>query len=177
MSGRVVWITGLSGAGKSSLAGALAQRLRREGRPVAVLDGDELRWVWGGGDVRQDYGRAARVELALRYGRLAVVLSRQGLDVVVATISLFGEVHRWNRSNLPGYLEVYLRVPLEELRRRDPKDLYRRHDLGEVRDMAGLDLAVDEPVAPDLLFDFAPDRGVDALAEAVMLRLQQGPRP
>ena len=175
MSGRVVWITGLSGAGKSSLAGEVARRLRRSGRAVAVLDGDELRKVFAAAATAQDYGRPQRVELALRYGRLAEVLARQELDVVVATISLFAEVHRWNRDHLAGYLEVYLHVPLEELRRRDPKGLYGRYDRGELRDVAGLDLPVDEPSSPDLLFDFAPGQGVHLIADEVMGRLQQGP--
>ena len=171
MSGRVVWVTGLSGAGKSTLASEVAERLRRAGRPVAVLDGDELRWVWGA-DTTPAYGRAARLELALCYARLAAALSRQGLDVIVATISLFKEVHGWNRANLPQYVEVYLRAPLEELRRRDPKGLYHRYDAGEAADIAGLDLAIDEPLSPDLLLDVAPGRTVTLLADEVVSHMQ-----
>jgi adenylylsulfate kinase len=69
--------------------------------------------------------------------------------VVTATISLFNEIHEWNRATLPGYFEVYLKVPIDELRRRDPKGIYRRFDAGELTHVAGLDLPIDEPEAAD----------------------------
>ncbi|NCY22974.1 adenylyl-sulfate kinase, partial [bacterium] len=69
----------------------------------------------------------------------------------IATISLFREVHQWNRQNLPGYFEIYLKVPIEELRRRDSKGIYKKFDTGEIQNVAGLDLQVDEPAKPDLL--------------------------
>ena len=87
-----------------------------------MLDGDELREVFGAttpGD--ENHGREARLQLAFQYTHLCRVLASQGLVVVVATISMFKEIHKWNRDNLPGYFEVYLNVPIDELRRRDPK--------------------------------------------------------
>ena len=117
---RVVWITGLSGAGKSTLATALVAHLRTPGEFVVRLDGDELREVFGLAAVNgQSHGREARLALAMQYSRLCRVMASQGLTVVIATISLFKEVHVWNRANLPGYFEVFLKMPIEELRRRE----------------------------------------------------------
>ena len=176
MNGRVIWITGLSGAGKTSLAEHLAERFRIDGHAVVVLDGDALRQVFGeGGTPASAYGRPARMALALRYGQLAGLVAAQGIDVIVATISLFAEVHAWNRAHLPGYVEVYLRAPLKELRRRDPKGLYRRYDAGETTDVAGLDLAIDEPRSPDVLLDVAPGRTVALLADEVVSHLERKP--
>jgi adenylylsulfate kinase len=101
------------------------------------------------------------------------MIARQGLTVVVGTIALFAEVHEWNRANQPGYFEVYLRVPLDELRRRDPKGLYRRFDAGDLNNVAGLDLPVDEPVAPDLLLDYVPGLGPDTTLSIVLGKLAQ----
>lgn len=151
MVGSVIWITGLSGAGKSTLAHELVTDLQKDGQPVLLLDGDELRSVFAAEHVT-DYDRTARLNLALQYARLCRMLARQGQIVVIATISLFREVHDWNRANQPSYLEIYLDVPLNELRRRDPKGLYRRHAEGEASNVASLDFPVDEPVAPDLHF-------------------------
>lgn len=166
---KVYWITGLSGAGKSTLASALVSRLRAQGDNVVMLDGDELRKIFGATKANsENHGREGRMKLALQYSELCKVLASQGLTVVIATISLFGEVHDWNRVNLPGYFEVYLKVPLEELRRRDPKGIYRRFDAGELTDVAGLDLAVDEPEAADWVVEFSPDRSVESIAQELI---------
>lgn len=144
----VYWITGLSGAGKSTLCGELVAHLRQKNRPVVSLDGDELRQALAAGDA---YSAKERLQLAKRYGHLCRLISAQGVDVVIATISLFREVHRWNRANLPGYVEIFLDVPIEELSRRDPKTIYARAAKGELTSVAGVDFAVEYPEAPDVL--------------------------
>jgi len=165
-AGQVIWVTGLSGAGKSTLATEVVNRLRAQGDAVVMLDGDELREVFGAAAANtKNHGREGRLALALQYAYLCHVIASQGLTVVIATISLFKEVHTWNRANLPGYFEVYLRVPVEELRRRDPKGIYRRFDSGELTDVAGLDLAIDVPAQADWVVEFDSERSVEILAE------------
>ena len=167
--GRVIWITGLSGAGKSTVAHEVVARLRASGNAVVMLDGDELREVFGAVAVNaENHGREGRLALAMRYAHLCRVIASQGLTVVIATISLFKEVHSWNRGNLPGYFEVYLKVPVEELRRRDPKEIYRRFDGGELNNVAGLDLSIDEPEAADWIVEFDPGRTVTILADELI---------
>ena len=169
MSGRVIWITGLSGAGKSTLAHEVVACLRATGEAVVMLDGDELREVFGAVAANaQNHGREGRLALAMQYAHLCRVIAAQGLTVVIATISLFREVHAWNRANLPGYFEGYLKVPVEELRRRDPKGIYRRFDAGKLTHVAGLDLPIDEPKAADWIGGGDPERSVAALAEELI---------
>lgn len=166
MPGRVIWITGLSGAGKSTLAHEVVSNLRLANKAVVMLDGDELREVFGAVAANtRNHGREGRLALAMQYARLCRIIAEQGLIVVIATISLFREVHEWNRANLPGYFEVYLKVPLEELRRRDPKGIYRRYDAGELTDVAGLDMPIDEPEAADWIVKFDSELTVTLLAE------------
>lgn len=170
---KVIWITGLSGAGKTTLASKLVDLLRAQNEAVVMLDGDELREVFGAVAANdKNHGREGRLALAMQYAHLCRVIANQGMTVVIATISLFKEVHAWNRENLPGYFEVYLKVPLEELRLRDPKGIYRRFDAGELTDVAGLDLFVDEPEAADKTIEFVPGRSVDALADELMTILK-----
>lgn len=171
--GRVVWITGLSGAGKSTLAQKVVQRLRiQDGAHVVLLDGDELRAVFGAVAAgANNHGREGRLALAMQYAHLCRMLATQGVTVVIATISLFQEVHAWNRANLPGYFEVYLKVPVDELRRRDPKGIYQKFDAGTLSHVAGLDLPVDEPLAPDWLVEFDPHRSVEALADELLAKV------
>jgi len=174
LCGQVVWITGLSGAGKSTLAHEVVGRLRDSRQSVVMLDGDELREVFGAVvNNIQNHGREGRLALAMQYAHLCRILAAQGLTVVIATISLFREVHTWNRSNLAGYFEVYLKVPVDELRRRDPKGIYRRFDAGELTHVAGLDLPIDEPEAADWVVAFEPGRSVSTLAEDFLKRLNE----
>ena len=109
----------------------------------------------------------------MQYAHLCRVIASQGLTVVIATISLFREVHDWNRANLPGYFEVYLQVPLDELRRRDPKGIYRRFDAGELANVAGLDLPIDEPKAADWVVEFKSGQTVTLLADNLMTIFKQ----
>jgi len=148
--GRVYWITGLSGAGKTTLGRQLWRRLRAAGRSAILLDGDALR-----GAIAEDldHDLESRRRSAMRNARLCRLLASQGDDVVCSTISLFHEIQRWNRQNIPGYCEIYLRVPLEELRRRDSKGLYGGAARGDTSNVVGLDVAAELPKAPDLILD------------------------
>ena len=150
LPGRVFWITGLSGAGKTTLGRELWSQLRAAGRPATFLDGDALRVVIAD-DLSHDAGHRRRS--AMRNARLCRLLAEQGTDVVCATISLFHDVQRWNRENIPGYHEIYLRVPIEELRRRDSKGIYAGAERGNMRDVVGLDVPAEAPEAPDLVLD------------------------
>ena len=176
--GRTIWITGLSGAGKSTLAVELTGKLRALDQVVVMLDGDELREVFGAAAANaQNHGRDGRLALAMQYARLCRVMAVQGMTVVIATISLFREVIAWKSGIFPGYFEVYLKVPVEELRRRDPKGIYRRFDAGELANVTGLDLSFDEPEAADLIFEFLPGQTVDAMADALIDQLTERKSP
>ncbi len=163
--GRVFWITGLSGSGKTTLGRELCSRLRAAGRPVAFLDGDALRFA-----IAEDLGYSAgdRRRSAMRNARLCRLLAEQGADVVCATISLFHEVQRWNRENIPGYREIYLRVPIDELRRRDSKGIYSGAQHGDGCDVVGLDVQAEVPEAPDLVLDNYGALDVVAAADRII---------
>jgi adenylylsulfate kinase len=98
-SGAVIWVTGLAGTGKSTVAALAGERLAARGRRPILLDGDVLRDVLGG---QLGYQPEARRALAERYARLAKELAAQGFDVICATISMFHAVQAWNRANIPG---------------------------------------------------------------------------
>lgn len=174
MPGRVVWITGLSGSGKSTLATEVVGQLRALRNDVIRLDGDELREVFAAESIKlQRHDRDGRLMLAMQYASLCRLLSMQGFTVVIATISMFREVYAWNRANVPGYFEVYLKVPIEELRRRDPKGIYRRFDAGDLLNVAGLDLPVDEPEQADFEVKFEASQSVTELSHALIQHIRK----
>lgn len=172
--GAVVWITGVSGAGKTALGEEVSRHLRAGGHHVVFLDGDRLREVFGPlGLSSGTYVKSARAELAMMYARLCRELAGQGSIVVIATISLFASVHEWNRAHLPRYVEVFLDVDVSELRVRDPKGLYKRYFAGELEGMVGLDVEAEIPATPDVWIKIPPHRSVVELAETVLAKITE----
>ena len=164
-SGRVFWITGLSGSGKTTVGRELWRRLRASGRSVIFLDGDALRAA-----IAEDLGHSAdnRRLSAMRNARLCRLLAAQGADVVCATISMFHEVQRWNRENISGYREIYLRVPLDELRRRDSKGIYAAGQRGDAQDIVGVDVPAEFPETPDLVLDNYGELDIATAVERIL---------
>ena len=103
------------------------------------------------------------------------MLAAQGFDVVCATISLFHSVQRWNRANIPNYFEIYLRVPFEELTRRDSKGIYS-HALGGASNVVGLDISMEEPETPDLVLENYGDIDPYHALETVWRQIVAPPR-
>jgi len=167
-NGTVLWVTGLAGAGKSTIGRLLFERLRERCANSVLLDGDRLREVFGN-DL--GHGREARVASAMRNARLCKLLSDQGLHVVCSTISMFHACQAWNRERIPGYREIYVRAPMAVLRLRDPHGIYSRAERGEIRDVVGVDIPAEEPERPDLVLDNDGTRPAAELAELAWRRL------
>ena len=164
MSG-VIWITGLSAAGKTTLGNIVKDKIIEKHLSCIMLDGDVLRDCL---DVKGLNTKEDRKKLAYTYSRFAKMLASQGVNVVVGTNALFKEIHVWNRENIDNYFEVFLDVPMEELRRRDPKGIYKRFYNGEITDVAGLDIEVDFPKNPDYLVKYNPEQSPDNTASLVI---------
>ena len=176
--GLVIWITGLSGAGKSSIARDLVRRLKSAGDAgVVLLDGDQVRGAVGDPGIGHD--RASRLTNALRICRFAKLLADQDLKVVVATMSLFKEIHAWNRLHLHDYFEVYVKVELDVLKARDARGLYSHAARGDVGDVVGIHVPYDEPESPDLIVDNGEMVVTfDALAQQIQEALRaRAPKP
>jgi cytidine diphosphoramidate kinase len=167
--GGVIWITGLSGAGKSTLAEIVVEELRSQNIPAVLLDGDQLRGVFNATTSGSaNHSHTARMSLAFQYARLCNVIASQGITVVIATISLFRDVHKWNRDNTPSYFEAYLKVPIEELYKRDPKGIYSKYDAGLLTNVAGLDVKIEEPESPDWQMEFDPSATPESVASNLL---------
>ena len=173
MEGKVIWITGLSGAGKTTVANALQQSFKESGLLSILLDGDILRAIFEVKDNKSDsYVRQERIKLSYKYAQLCKNLSSQGFIVIIATVSMFNEIYTWNRKNLINYFEVYLNVPIKELIKRDPKNIYKKFYSRTISDVAGLDLEVDYPTHAHLIVDFKPSLTPSKIAAVIIENLK-----
>lgn len=165
----VVWIIGLSGAGKTTLAEAVAAKLREAGGSAVLIDGDRVRDLFD-----NDLGHTMddRRKNGARICKLGKFLDEQGVNVVCAILSLFPEQREWNRKNLKNYLEVFIDAPLPDLKTRDSKGLYRRFEKGEIRDVAGLDIEFPRPANADIVIPNDSSReALLAYAEPIAVRM------
>ena len=139
------WITGLSGAGKTTLSLLLKDYATLNNYHVIYLDGDELRNLFN----EAGYTVQDRINLAKKYSNLCKYLVDQGCIVVIGVMALFSEIHQWNRKNINNYREIFIDVPMSELFKRDPKGLYKS-SLDGKKNIAGLDLQIEVPENPNL---------------------------
>ena len=187
----VYWITGLSGAGKTSVGKLLYEKMKQKYPNIVFLDGDVLREVFGN-DL--GYTREERIKCAMRYARLCRMLQEQGMNVICCTISMFDEIRSWNSVHIANYREIYVKVSMEELVRRNQKGLYSAsmealkkqnqkdlystsaEDLPEQnqkglhrstienKKVAGVHVEIEEPKNPDMILD---NEGNVSIAELV----------
>ena len=167
----IVWFTGLSGSGKSTIANRLEQKLLDRGCHTMLLDGDNVRH-----GLNRDLGftDTDRVENIRRLGEVARLMSDAGLIVICAFISPFRADRAMAREIAPPhpFIEVFVDTPLEECIRRDPKGLYARAQAGEIPHFTGLDSAYEPPENPELTLS-TMDSDPDRLAERIVAELRR----
>jgi len=146
--GAVVWLTGLSGAGKSTIAERVCAELRGRGLRVEHLDGDGVREVFPTGFTREE-----RHEHNRRMAFLASRLEHHGVTVVASFVSPYRESRGYARSIARRFIEVHVATPLEECERRDVKGIYARARRGELRQFTGIDDPYEPPVNPEITVD------------------------
>src|ERR1700730_13655880 len=162
--GFVVWFTGLSGAGKSTVANALVAELARRGRHAELLDGDEVRTNLSKG---LGFSKEDRDTNIRRIGYVARVVARSGGVAITAAISPYREVRDEVRSQTPGFVEVYMRCPIETLTERDTKGLYRKALAGEIANFTGVNDPYEEPLHPEVVCDTARETPDQSLARII----------
>jgi len=166
-AGAIVWFTGLSGAGKTALCCALAERLRSRGCAVEVLDADDLRRTLS---PDLGYSRKDREENIRRIASLAEGLATADVTILVAAITPYRQMRQELRQRLRNYVEVYVDTPLATCIARDPKGLYRRALADEIHSFTGIGDPYEPPLAPDIACNTELDSvsaGVDKLTSAL----------
>ena len=161
----VIWITGISDSGKTTLCQAMWDILKPGLNELVLLDGDAVRAAFG-----QDLGHREedRVVQIKRLQNIAKLLSNQGLVVIVAALYANPDLLSWNRENIAEYFEVYLDVSLDTVRERDSKGLYAKADSGQMKDVVGIDIPWQAPASPDLVIFGNQPESPDGLARRVI---------
>jgi bifunctional enzyme CysN/CysC len=167
----VLWFTGLSGAGKSTIANLVEKRLHAQGRHTMILDGDNVRH-----GLNRDLGftEADRVENIRRVAEVAKLFVEAGTIVLVSFISPYRAERGLARDCVEPdeFIEIYVDTPVDECRRRDPKGLYQRADAGQIRNFTGIDAPYEPPETPEIHLPTL-EASAEALAERVFADLRR----
>lgn len=145
--GVTVWFTGLSGAGKTTITKAVAEKLRSQGHKLEILDGDVIRENLTKG---LGFSKADRDENIRRIGFVSHLLTRNGVIVLVSAISPYREIRQEVKQKIGDFVEVYVNAPLTICEERDVKGLYKRARAGEIKNFTGIDDPYEAPLNPTI---------------------------
>jgi adenylylsulfate kinase len=145
----VLWFTGLSGSGKSTIAARVVRDLQQQGVELEYLDGDSLREVFP----NTGFTRSEREEHLRRTGYMASRLAAHGITVIASFVSPYRDSRNFVRRLCSNFLEIYVATPLDECERRDVKGLYARARRGEIPNFTGIDDPYEPPEHPELTLD------------------------
>ncbi len=148
--GFVIWLTGLSGAGKTTIAHALSERLQTAGYKVEILDGDVVRQHFSKG---MGFSKEDRIENIRRVAYVAHLLARNGIVTIVALISPYQEGRNYARHLIGDFVEVYVKCPLNVLIERDVKGLYAKALRGEIPNFTGISDPYEPPTNPEVIVE------------------------
>jgi len=166
--GFTLWFTGLSGAGKSTIANLVATELRTRGHKVEILDGDEVRTNLSKG---LGFSKEDRDTNIRRIGYVCNLLARNGVIAISAAISPYRDIRDEIRRNHERFFEVYMRCSIEKLSERDVKGLYKKALAGEIKNFTGVSDPYEEPLNPELVLDSGAEK-VDQSLQKLLKTLE-----
>ena len=163
--GFTLWFTGLSGAGKSTIANLVAGELRTRGHNVEILDGDEVRTNLSKG---LGFSKEDRDTNIRRIGYVCNLLARNGVIAISAAISPYREIRDEIRRSHQRFFEVYMKCSIEKLSERDVKGLYKKALAGEIKNFTGVSDPYEEPLNPELVLDSGTERVEQSLQKLLI---------
>jgi adenylylsulfate kinase len=169
----VIWLIGLSGAGKTTIGRSLHKKLKSHKSGTVFVDGDELREVFSYDNITDSHTIEGRRLNGERILSICKWLDGQNIDVVCSILSIFPDLRRSARETFSRYLEVFIDVPLQTLIQRDSKQIYSRALSGKLKNVVGIDIPFPKPMESDLtISNNDSDHDIEKLVEQIMLALK-----
>ena len=158
--GLVFWITGLPGSGKTTIAKKIKKSIELKYGKTILFSGDDLRKILN----FLDYDKEKRLVYSKSYAYLIKNLSNQNLNVIIATVALFNEIHKWNRKNIQNYCEIFIKTNISKIKSHKKKKLY----FEKKNNLVGIDIKPEFPLKPDIKIINNFDKSIDTLSKTIL---------
>jgi len=165
-NGIVFWITGLSGSGKTRIGKKIKKNIIKNYGPTILFSGDDIRNIF---DLKK-YSFKDRLKIVKQYGVLCKNLSNQNINVIFCVVGLMKEVRSWNRKNIQNYLEIFIKSPLNTVKKLSKKKIYKKK---YIQDVVGLDIKPEFPQSPHIIINNNFDRSINILAKELVKKINK----
>ena len=140
--GVLIWITGLSGAGKTSLANQIKKEIKANYGPTLLINGDDLRKIFK----LNKYDKSSRLKYVKQYSELVRFITNQGINVIFTVVGLFDRIRNWNRKNINNYIEIFVKADILQIKKKRKKKLYFKK-----KQIMGVQIKPEFPKKPDII--------------------------
>ena len=164
--GIVFWITGLSGSGKTQIGRKIKNDIIKKYGPTILFSGDDIRNIF---DLKK-YSFKDRLKIVKQYGALCKNLSNQNINVIFCVVGLMKEVRSWNRKNIQNYLEIFIKSPLNTVKKLRKKKISKKK---YIQDVVCLDIKPDFPQSPHIIINNNFDRSINILAKELVKKINK----
>ena len=164
--GIVFWITGLSGSGKTQIGKKVKKDIIKNYGPTILFSGDDIRNIF---DLKK-YTFKERLKIVNQYGKLCKNLSNQNINVLFCVVGLIKKVRIWNNSNIKNYLEIFIKSPLNTVKKLSKKKIYKKK---YIQDVVGLDIKPEFPQSPHIIINNNFDRSINILAKELVKKINK----
>ena len=164
--GIVFWITGLSGSGKTQIGKKVKKDIIKNYGPTILFSGDDIRNIF---DLKK-YTFKDRIKIVNQYGKLCKNLSNQNINVIFCVVGLMKKVRIWNKNNIKNYLEIFIKSPLNTVKKLSKKKIYKKK---YIQDVVGLDIKPEFPQSPHIIINNNFDRSINILAKELVKKINK----
>ena len=164
----VIWFTGLSSSGKTTLSQRVYNILNKNINTLILLDGDDVRLAFGSDLGYREKDRLTQIK---RIQRISKMLVGQGISVIVAALYSHGDLLKWNRDNFSNYLEIFLDISVSKATGRDNKNLYAPAQKGKIKNVVGIDIKYHKPEFSDITIDMNDESTPEHIVDKIMKKI------
>ena len=160
--GILFWITGLSGAGKTSISHKINNRIKNEYGKTLYINGDEMRKIFE----LKSYDSLDRKKGGIKYSKLFKKITDQNINVLFAGMALFDDVRKWNRANVKNYLEIYIKTSLKNIIKKKYTKIYKKKSM-----LVGVDIKPEFPKKPDIIINNNFNKSIENLSNELLIKI------
>ena len=164
--GILFWITGLSGAGKTSIGNKIKKNISKIYGPTLIISGDNLRSIFG----LKGYDYQDRLIILRKYNKFAKYITNQKINLIFAVVGMVDEIRLWNRKNIDNYIEIYVKSKITNIKKQNKKRIYHQKRPGKI---IGIDIKAELPKNPDITINNSFNLSVDEISKRLFKRINK----